>query len=190
VFAGHQLLPRLFTGVRLKAQRSLQKRGIAVIQDSPVVQVQSGSIRLESGRNVALDLIFVAAGIRPSPVFRASGLTTGPDGGLLVNEFLQSVDHQEIFGGGDCISLQGTTLDKVGVYAVRQNPILYHNLMASLQGGPLKAFRPGGAYLLIFNLGDDTGIFFKQRLLFGGRLAFVIKDTIDRRFMRKFQAYE
>jgi NADH dehydrogenase FAD-containing subunit len=190
VFADHQLLPRLSPAVRLRVLRSLRQRGIAVIEESPVARVQSGAIRLVSGRTVSSDLIFVALGIRPSPIFRDSGLTTGPDGGLLVNAFLQSIDHPEIFGGGDCIRFQETALDKVGVYAVRQNPILYHNLMASLQGGPLKTFDPGGAYLLIFNMGDQTGILFKQRLVFSGRLAFVIKDAIDRRFMRKFQAYE
>ena len=93
-------------------------------------------------------------------------------------------------GGGDCIYFDETPLDKVGVYAVRQNPILLHNLMAALDGGELKPFEPGGDYLLIFNLGDGTGIFHKRWALFGGRLAFFIKDYIDRKFMKAFQAIE
>jgi hypothetical protein len=43
---------------------------------------------------------------------------------------------------------------------------------------------------MIFNLGDGTGILHKRRILFGGRLAFMIKDRIDRKFMKKFQAFE
>jgi hypothetical protein len=62
--------------------------------------------------------------------------------------------------------------------------------MAALEGGTMQAFEPGGDYLLIFNLGDGTGIFYKWRILFGGRLAFKIKDYIDRKFMREFQAIE
>ncbi len=81
-------------------------------------------------------------------------------------------------------------LEKVGVYAVRQNPVLYHNLMASLEGHALRAFDPGKDYLLIFNMGERTGVLKKNRLVFGGRLAFLIKHHIDRRFMRKFQAIE
>jgi NADH dehydrogenase FAD-containing subunit len=42
------------------------------------------------------------------------------------------VAYPEIFGGGDCISFEKKPLDKVGVYAVRQNPILYTNLLAAL----------------------------------------------------------
>ena len=110
--------------------------------------------------------------------------------GMMVNEFLQATQHPEIFGGGDCIHFGPQPLDKVGVFAVRQNPILYHNLMAALEGGSQLTFEPGGDYLLIFNLGDNTGVLRKQRLTFGGPLAFKIKDYIDRRFMRQFQADE
>ena len=67
---------------------------------------------------------------------------------------------------------------------------LTRNLMASLENSELRAFDPGGDYLLIFNMGDGTGILQKRWLFLGGRLAFGIKDYIDRRFMRKFQAIE
>jgi hypothetical protein len=36
-------------------------------------------------------------------------------------------------------------------------------------------------------MGDDRGIFWKKQFIFDGRLAFWLKDYIDRRFMRKFQ---
>jgi len=109
---------------------------------------------------------------------------------LLVNRYLQSPGHPEIFGGGDCIFFEDRPLDKVGVYAVRQNPVLFHNLMASLQKTALRSFNPGGDYLVIFNMGDGTGVLHKKWLLLEGRLAFIIKDYIDRRFMKKFKSIE
>ena len=135
-------------------------------------------------------MIFIALGVKPSPIFKTSGLPTGPDGGLLVNPYLQSTQYPDLFGGGDCIYFKDRPLNKVGVYAVRQNPVLFHNLMAALEGTALMPFNPGGDYLLIFNLGDGTGILQKKCLLFGGKLAFFIKDSIDRKFMRKFQSIE
>ena len=68
--------------------------------------------------------------------------------------------------------------------------MLFHNLMAALEGRDLMPFDPGPDYLLIFNLGDGQGVLKKKWLEFGGRAAFIIKDFIDRRFMRKFQAVE
>ncbi len=190
LFAGHGVMSRFPAGIARLVRRSFRRRGIRILEKSYVRQVPSGRVVLESGETWLCDLVFLAAGVRPSRIFKDSGLPTGPDGGLLVNRFLQSPAHPEIFGGGDCIYFQPQPLDKVGVYAVRENPILYHNLMASLQGESLQPFDPGGDYLLIFNLGDGTGIFRKKMLMFGGRPAFLIKDYIDRRFIRTFQAIE
>jgi NADH dehydrogenase FAD-containing subunit len=184
------LLNRFPARVRAAARRSLLGRGIRVSENRPVAKVRNRSLELKSGHGIDADFIFLATGVRPSPIFKASGLPTGPDGGLLVNDHLQSTAYENIFGGGDCIHYKPRPLDKVGVYAVRQNPVLYHNVMAALESTPLATFDPGGAYLLIFNMGDGTGVLYKNGLLLRGRLAFVIKDYIDRRFMRKFQAIE
>jgi len=107
-----------------------------------------------------------------------------------VNTYLQSTEHPDIFGGGDCIYFEDQPLDKVGVYAVRENPILYHNLKAKLYGQALMPFDPGGDYLLIFNLGNGTGVLKKRWIEFGGKAAFTIKNYIDKKFMKKFQAIE
>jgi len=190
IFARSFLMSGFPDRIRYKAINSLQARGITISEHSPVKAISSSRIDLEPQGSFEADVIFVATGVKPSPVIKASGLATGPDGGLLVNRYLQSVEHPEIFGGGDCISFQEQPLDKVGVFAVRENPVLLHNLMASLEGKELVPFDPDGDYLLIFNLGDKTGIFRKKCLLFGGRPAFIIKDYIDRKFMRKFQSLE
>jgi NADH dehydrogenase FAD-containing subunit len=183
-------MPEHPEGVRRLAVKSLQKRGIRLIENTRIKAIQTGIIKDTSGNDHAFDIIFVAIGVRPTPVFAESGIDCGSDGGMLVNRYLQSLSHPNIFGGGDCISFQEQALDKVGVYAVRQNPVLVHNLLAYLNGQPLQRFDPGGSYLLIFNLGDGTGILYKWSILFGGRLAFKIKDYIDRKFMRTFQSIE
>jgi hypothetical protein len=62
--------------------------------------------------------------------------------------------------------------------------------MAALDGGDLKPFDPGPDYLLIFNIGGGQGVLKKNKLVFGGKIAFMVKDHIDRKFMKKFQAIE
>ena len=190
IFAGSRLMSRFPARIRNMAYKSLQSRGIKIIEQDYSKEIQTGKITLESGAVHEADIIFLAVGVKPSTIFKESGLPTGPDDGLLVNRFLQCTDHPAIFGGGDCIYFQEHPLDKVGVYAVRENPVLYHNLMASLEGGELQPFDPGGSYLLIFNVGGGKGILGKNSLIFDGRLAFWIKDYIDRKFMRKFQEME
>lgn len=190
IFAGNRFMSRFPKKVRTKVEQSLKKRGISILSGSYVEKIESKTVILTSGERHDLDVIFLALGVRPNRLFKDSGLPTGPDGGLLVNAYLQSTAHPDIFGGGDCIYFEPRPLDKVGVYAVRENPILYANLMAALEGKPLQSFDPGGDYLLIFNVGGGKGVLQKKWLLLDGKLAFFIKDHIDRKFMEKFQALE
>jgi NADH dehydrogenase FAD-containing subunit len=187
LIAGGGLLSSFPGKARSLAIASLHERGIEVLEGTQVSRFADGDAVLADGRRLPYDIVFAALGVKPSQIFRESGLPTGNDGGLLVNEHLLSVAHPEIFGGGDCISLQGSHLDKVGVYAVRQNEILHHNLLSALSGESMEKFMPQRTYLLIFNLGDGTGIFVRKSWVWRGRLAFLFKDYLDRSFMRKFQ---
>jgi len=190
VCAGRTFMPRFPISVRRRIMVTLSRRGITIREGVYVKSISGTTVTLDNDDTLPADFIFLALGVTPSPIFAESGIETGPDGGLRVNQFLQSTQHPDIFGGGDCIYFQDRPLDKVGVYAVRQNPVLLHNLMAQLDGGELMPFDPGGDYLLIFNLGGRVGVLKKRWLEFGGRPAFMIKDYIDRKFMQEFQAIE
>jgi len=157
------------------------------VEGSHVESTKDKEVVLTDGTTLAYDVLFLATGVEPPPLFVDSGLPSGDDGGLLVNEYLQSPAYPEIFGGGDCIWFSPSPLDKVGVYAVRENPLIAHNIAAVLTGEPLRKLDHTGGYLLIYNLGDGRGIYWKNPIVFGGRTAFRIKDYIDRTFMAKFQ---
>ncbi|MFW6189431.1 MAG: NAD(P)/FAD-dependent oxidoreductase [Planctomycetota bacterium] len=182
-----RLLERFPDRMRELALRSFRERDVRVLEGRRVEDLGNGRARTAAGETVEYDTAIVATGVRPSSLYADSGLPTGERGGLLVDEHLRCVEYPEIFGGGDCISLQGHDLERVGVYAVRQNPILYHNLIAALERGELRRFEPGGDYLIALNMGDGTGVAAKWGLAFDGRTAFWLKDYIDRRFMRRFQ---
>lgn len=187
LLSGGRLLQSLPEKARRLALGSLRNRGITVLENTRVTRVGDGEVLLEDGIRVAYDIVFPALGVKPSPLFKDSGLPVGQDGGLLVNDYLQSVAYPEMFGGGDCVHFQSRSLDKVGVYAVRQNLVLYRNLMAALGHGEMERFRPQTVYMLILNLGDGSGIFVRKSWVWKGRLALLLKDYIDRSFMKKFQ---
>ena len=187
LFSGRSFMANRPERVRALTRKLLEQKGVEIISGGHVEYIEDGKIVLKNGQTYGADIIFPAVGVRPSQIFARSKLPVGPDGGLLVNEYLQSTSYPNILGGGDCIYFQAGPLDKVGVYAVRQNPVLYRNLMACLEGRPLEKFSPGGSYLLIFNLGDGEGVLSKWSITFAGKLAFRIKDYIDRKFISTFK---
>ena len=182
-----RVLPNFPEKAARLAHESLSERGIQILPNFRVGSMGKGLARSESGLDVPYDVAILTIGITPQRIFADSGVETSKDGALLVNDHLQSTSHPDIFGGGDCIAVRGKLLDRVGVYAVREAPILLRNLLAMLKGENLKAFKPQRRYLLILNLGDGTGLFVRGPWIWKGRLAFTFKNYLDMSFMSKFQ---
>lgn len=189
ILAGSEdtLLPRFPDKAGLLASKSLLSRGVTVLTQSMITSMERGIARTRNREEIAYDIAVLTIGIQPKNVFAGSGIETAPNGSLLVNSFLQSTSHSEIFAGGDCMTFKERPLDMVGVYAVRQAPVLFNNISASIQGNPLKKFVPQKKYLLIFNLGDSTGILVRSPLILRSRWFFSLKDCIDKRFISQFQ---
>lgn len=190
LFAGKKMMSDFSRSIQQIIRRTFHNRGITIDESAYVDKVSDGKIILKNGQEHDADIIFLATGVKASRIFASSGMNTGPDGGLPVNSFLQSTEHANIFGGGDCIYFTPNPLAKVGVYAVRENPILLKNILAFMEGSQLTKFDPGGSYLLIFNLGERLGALQKGPFVWGGKFSFTVKDYIDRKFMREFQALE
>ncbi|MCU0574250.1 MAG: FAD-dependent oxidoreductase [Syntrophobacteraceae bacterium] len=185
--AGRGLLRDAPPKVRGLALSSLLRRSLNVIERVHLDSFAGRKVLLSDGSALDCDLAFVAVGVTPSRLFVNSKLPTGHRGELWVDRTLRSPDYPHLLGGGDCIAVEGMRLAKVGVYAVRQNPILHHNLMASLEGKSFRHFGAGPSPMLILNMGDGTGILWKKGFTVAGKMALKLKNFIDFRFMRKFQ---
>ena len=184
--AGDQFFEQFAPPVARKAVRLLRDRGVEMHLGAKVVRVTDGVAQTESGERIAFDFLVNAAGLRPSTLPGASGLATDAGGALRVNRFLQVVGQPAIFGGGDCVAFEERPLDKVGVYAVRAAPVLFHNLLVTCgreRPKALRPFKPQRHYLSILNVGDGTGLAIWRGLSWHGRAAFWLKDWLDRRFL-------
>ena len=184
--------PALLSSSPEKARRGvtayLRKRGVEVLTKTPVVSCVDGGAETGDGRKLPADLVVSSVGIVPRTLKRGSYLLGGEDGGLWVNSYLQSVSDPKIFGGGDSISFRGTALPRLGVFGIRQGPVLFRNLLAALEGRPLESYEPQKHYLYILNFGDGTGLAVYGTLCWRGRLPMMLKYAIDRRFMKLYDA--
>jgi NADH dehydrogenase FAD-containing subunit len=77
IFSGEDLMFRFPEKIRKKTHRSLTKRAIEILERGFVKKIKTGRIALDSGQTYDVDLIFLAIGVRPSPIFQESGLPIG-----------------------------------------------------------------------------------------------------------------
>lgn len=165
----------------------LERRGIRVRPHSEVVRIEGKVAVTETGEQLPFDFLVNATGLHAPVLLVQTGLPLTARGELLVDDFLRSTGDARIFGGGDCVAMCGRELAKIGVYAVREAPVLFQNLLAALENAPLREFRPQRHFLLVLNLGDGVGLAHYRGWHWLGRAAFWLKDRIDRSFIARYR---
>jgi len=180
------LLPDAPKGARKKILALLRKKGARVLTNTLVTRLCDGVALTSDGHEIPCDLPVLAAGAVPPNVFRDSGLPTDETGGLRLDRHLRSTGDGRLFSRGDCVSFRGKALPKLGVFAVRQGPVIFQNLQASLEGLKLGEYRPQRRYLYVLNLGDGTGLAVYGRFSWRGRLSWWLKHRIDDRFVDEY----
>ena len=170
------------------AGRALSAHGIQLRLGVAVTAVDADQIMLEGEGMLPSDLTVWLTGPQGAPLLVASGLPTEPRGFLWIEDTLRSVADPRVFAVGDCGTFtQFPAIAKSGVYAVREAPILWHNLLAAARGRPLIGFRPQRSFLSILNTADGRALLRYKGLRSWSRWAWWLKDRIDRGFMRKYQ---
>jgi selenide,water dikinase len=145
-------------------------------------------VELEDGGALASDLTIWLTGPQGAPVLAASGLPSDPRGFLWIDDSLRSTGDPRVFAVGDCGTLASHPFTpKAGVYAVREAPILWRNLLAATRGLPPARYRPQRTILSILNTCDGRALLDYGGLVSWSGWAWRLKDHLDRRFMRRYQ---
>ena len=98
-------------------RRRLVSLGVEIVDQSTVRAVRAQNVVLDQGRELVCDLCIWTAGFVVQPLARESGLAVNERGQVLVDPFLRSVSHQEIYAIGDA----ATPVEDPGVPHVRMS---------------------------------------------------------------------
>jgi selenide,water dikinase len=170
-----------------RALKKLQRAGVTVRTQAQIQHVQSGRVVLEEGETMDFDLAVVATGLRTPELFEQAGLFTDDGGSLLVERTLRTRERPELFAAGDCARIMGLGLLRLGLHAAAQGPVLWHNLLAAVQGGRIKTYAPATAPVQIISLGPQDALWLKGSTVLQGRWALWLKHGIDRRYLHRYQ---
>ena len=178
------MLADLGDRARSEILTSMNQAGISVIANQNVDRVDSEVVHLSGSEPLAVDLVVGAAGGRAYPWVDDTGVETH-EGFIVIDDTLRSVSDPTIFATGDCAHMAFSPRPKAGVYAVRQAPVLYKNLRATLTGSKYEHYDPQDDYLKLISLGAKRAAADKFKRFVSGRPVWTLKDKIDRKFMDK-----
>lgn len=188
---GGAVLPGYSDRARRRAARILRSRGIVVRTGQEVSAVGARGVELKDGRTLEADLVVWITGSAPPDLLAASNLPHNNAGFFRVDSALRSADGAPVWGAGDCVSLdRHPDLPKAGVYAVREAPVLTHNLRAAVEGGSPKEYHPQSSFLSLLNTADGKALLRWHAVTSHSRWAWWLKDHIDRRFVQNYAKVE
>jgi selenide,water dikinase len=176
--------------VRQRFDALLRTAGVRVHRGIRIVERTADGIVDAEGNVYRCDEVVWATQAAPTAWPGASGLAVDERGFILVDGYLRSTSHADVFAAGDVASSVSDPRPKAGVFAVRQGPALARNLRAALLELPLRRFRPQRRFLSLISAGGRDAVASRGVMCAAGAWVWRWKDRIDRRFMERYSLLE
>jgi NADH dehydrogenase len=165
-----------------KATRILSDLGVQVRTNATIAAATPEGFRLTGGELVSGGVFVWAGGVKAPELVADSGLPTGHNGRVKVDQNLRVLDHPDIYVAGDLASVvdprTGHVLPPLAQTALEEGETVATNLDAELRGRPLEAFTFHDKGLVV-SVGSRRGVAEIAGITSGGRLAHLLKDAIE-----------
>jgi NADH dehydrogenase len=182
VEAGPSILAGSSPELISKADKILSDLGVEIRTNAAVAAATEEGFRLEDGELVEGGVFVWAGGLKAPEVVAGSGLPTGHNGRVKVDQYLRVLDHPDIYAAGDVASVvdprSGHALPPLAQIALEEGETVAQNLNAELRGRPLEAFTFHDKGFVV-SVGTRRGVADIAGITTGGKLAHLLKDAIE-----------
>ena len=165
-----------------KATRILADLGVRVCTNAAIAAATEEGFRLKDGQLVEGAVFVWAGGVKAPELVANSGLPTGHNGRVKVDQYLRVLDHPEVYVAGDLASVTdprtGHALPSLAQVALEEGETVARNLDAELAGLPLEAFTFHDKGFVV-SVGTRRGVADVAGITSGGQLAHLLKDAIE-----------
>ncbi len=140
-----QVLPQLDGEMTAMIAKALVDNGVDLILGDGIrafhPEADAVAVELASGRRLVADAVILSIGVRPeSRLAQEAGLTLGPRGHIVVNDFMQTSDP-DIYAAGDAVETRDAVFDRktsvpLGGPANRQGRLVADHIFRGPQTRP------------------------------------------------------
>lgn len=178
------LLPNWESWASRRAERVLARKGVDVRTGASLEAVDGTQVTF-AGETVCTHTLVWAGGIRAPKMLAESGLPTGAQGRVVVDDYLRVPDDPEIFVAGDCalaLRENGEPVPANASFAIRQGQYVAETLLAEIKGRNLVPYHPTIPGILV-SLGGDDAVGDALGIPLFGMPAGAIKDGVEQWYL-------
>jgi len=190
-----ELMPRILPGfpkenVATYVSTFLSDRGVEILTETAVQEVNERKILFKDGRELLYDLIIWTAGIKPNRLLEKLEISK-VKGWLKVDPYLRAEGMNDVFAVGDTafFEREGVRSGQNVEEAAGQGKIAAENIIRSMKGKKLKLYRPKNTIQnpqALISLGDGKGVIYLRGMMVT-LFAYRLKKFVEHRYMRSFR---
>ncbi|KRQ86727.1 NADH dehydrogenase-like protein [Caloramator mitchellensis] len=126
-----------------KAKYYINKLNIELRTNSPIVEVMEDKILLKGGDEINTRTLIWTCGVQGSSFASKLNLTMGKRGRILTNEYMQSVDHKNVYVIGDISYLEENNvgIPQIVETALQTADVAAKNIIADIEGKEKEKFK-------------------------------------------------
>jgi NADH dehydrogenase len=195
-----EILPILPKKLRENTMKFLAKKGAVIHLNTPITEVRADGITVKGGTVIDTDTLIWTCGVRGCEFAGKLDFHGGKEPGksslteeetnlrfnilkksrLRSNEFMQSVEYDEVYVVGDVLwfSEKNRTLPQVVETALQTAECAAHNIAADIKGEPKKAFRSNYHGFMV-SVGSKFAVAHVMGMVLTGFMAMAMKHLVN-----------
>lgn len=168
----------------------LSARGVKILTETAVQEVNERRILFKGGRELPYDIIIWTAGVKPNSLLEILDVPK-LKGWLKVDPYLRVEGMDDVFAIGDTayIEREGIRSGQNVEEAERQGKVAAANIQSTIKGRKLREYKPKNTMQnprAFISLGDDKAVAYSSKIAFKV-FAYRIKKFVERRYMKRFR---
>jgi len=179
-----KILPILNDSLIAKSERYLLKHGVEIIKSSPITNVDKNFINLKNGNEIKTNTLIWTCGVQASKFASSLGLKTSRAGRIQTNEYMQSVDYDNVYVVGDNSYLEedGKGLPQIVETALQTAETAVDNIAAEMENKEKKAHKSNYHGLMV-SIGSRYAVASLMGMSLSGFIAMAMKHLVNLHYL-------
>lgn len=175
-----KILPILNDNLIAKAEKYLLKHGVEIFKSSPIINVETDYTALKDGTKLETNTLIWTCGVQANTFAAKLGLKTSRAGRIQTNEFMQSVDYNNVYVVGDSSYLEeeGKGLPQIVETAIQTSETAAVNIAADILSKEKKAHKSNYHGLMV-SIGSKYAVASLMGVSMSGFMAMIIKHFVN-----------
>ncbi|MHC1684343.1 MAG: FAD-dependent oxidoreductase [Clostridiaceae bacterium] len=179
------ILNILDSKMALKAERYMLKHKVEILKNAAITEVTPDDITLKDGRRISTKTLIWTCGVQGNSFAKSFGLSLTNRGRINTNEFMQSLDKENIYVVGDAAFLEegkSNGLPQIVEAALQTAETASKNIIADIQNTEKKAFKSNYHGFMV-SIGSHYAVADVGGMKLSGFLATAMKHLVNLHYL-------